>query len=286
MASKTSLLREGCLFYRGLNKQLLHGMLSTFIYSTFMSELFHAILYQPMFNAFVALYNVIPDVGAVIVILTVIIKAILYPLTNASIKAQKSMTDLQPKMEALKKQHKENQQVLAQETMKLYKEHKVNPLGSCLPILIQLPVFIALYLVLRDGLTTTDFNSLYTFVKNPGTIDTTTIGGISLHDPSIILAILAGAAQFVQAKMMVRKQPPKAAGEGGKDENMMAMMNKQMLYMMPVMTVIIGIKLPAGLSLYWFLSTLLTALQQMILFKKDTPPGPTPPGVIEGKVVE
>ncbi len=251
-----------------------------------MGDLFHAILYQPMFNAFVALYNIIPDVGAVILILTIIIKAILYPLTNVSIKAQKSMTELQPKMEALKKQYKDNQQMLAQETMKLYKEHKVNPFGSCLPILIQLPVFIALYLVLRDGLTTTDFNALYPFVQNPGTINTTTIGGISLHDPSIILALLAGVAQFVQAKMMVRKQPPKAAGEAGKDENMMAMMNKQMLYMMPFMTFFIGLKLPAGLSLYWFFSTLLTALQQWILFRKKDGGSTPPPGVIEGKLVE
>ncbi len=240
-----------------------------------------------MFNAFVALYNIIPDVAAVILILTIIIKAILYPLTTASIKAQKSMTELQPKLEALKKQHKDNQQLLAQETMKLYKEHKVNPFGSCLPILIQLPVFIALYMVLRAGLTGNDFNALYSFVQNPGTINTTTIGGISLHDPSPVLALLAGLAQFFQAKMMIGKQPPKApAVDGAKDENMMAMMNKQMLYMMPVMTFFIGLKLPAGLSLYWFFSTLLTALQQWVLFRKKDGGTTPPPGVIEGKLVE
>jgi len=232
-----------------------------------MSHLFQIILYQPIFNFFVGLYNVIPDIGVVILVITVLIKLILYPLTNLSIKAQKSLTELQPKLEDLKKQHKDNQQVLAQETMKLYKEHKVNPFGSCLPILIQLPIFIALYWVMRDGLASNSFNLLYPFVSNPGHINTVTLGIFDLSQKNLILAVLAGAAQFWQAKSMTRKQPPKNAGEGAKDESMMAMMNKQMLYMMPVMTVIISMQLPAGLALYWFLSTLLTGLQEVILFR-------------------
>ena len=110
-----------------------------------MIEFFQTILYIPLFNGFVWLYTVIPDVGIVILIVTVLIKLVLYPLNTSSIKAQRSLQELQPKLDALKKKHKDNQQELAQETMKLYKEHKVNPLGSCLPLLIQLPIFIALY---------------------------------------------------------------------------------------------------------------------------------------------
>lgn len=248
-----------------------------------MREIFQAILYQPIFNGFVGLYDLIPDVGIAILILTIIVKAILYPLTSSSLKSQKALTELQPKMEELKKKHKDNQQMLAQETMKLYKENKVNPLGSCLPILIQLPVFIALYWVLQAGLAGNELTGLYPFIPNPGTINTKTFGLVDLKTPSIILAVLAGAAQYWQARMMIRKQPPKEAGTGGKDESMMAMMNKQMLYMMPVLTVIIGIKLPGGLSLYWLLSTVLTALQQKFLFKKKD--DGAPPGVIEGKIV-
>jgi len=248
-----------------------------------MSQLFHIILYQPIFNFFVGLYNFIPDVGIVILIITILIKIILYPLTNMSIRAQKSLTDLQPKMEALKKLHKDNQQMLAQETMKLYKENKVNPFGSCLPILIQLPIFIALYWVMSNGLASNQFEILYSFVKNPGHINTFTLGLFDLGQKSAILAILAGLAQYWQTKSMVRKQPPKAAGEGGKDESMMAMMNKQMLYMMPVMTVIISWQLPAGLALYWFLSTVLTGLQQMWLFKKKKD---SISNVIEGEIVK
>ncbi len=250
-----------------------------------MSNILQTILYQPMFNAFVALYNLIPDVGVVIILITIIIKLILYPLNKKAIVAQKNMAELQPKMEAIKEQYKGDQQKIAQETMQLYKTNKVNPLGSCLPILIQLPIFIAIYYVLRAGLSNGSFDLLYPFVKNPDTIKTTTLGLLDLAKASYILAILAGAAQFWQAKMMYRKQPPKAAGAGGKDESMMAMMNKQMLYMMPAMTVIIGLSLPGGLSLYWFVSTLLTALQQKVMMRKgeDSPKGGG--NVIEGTIV-
>src|SRR3989344_3484895 len=102
--------------------------------------LFRTVLYQPILNLFIGLYSLIPDAGVAILLLTVLIKLLLYPLTAKSIEAQKSLTELQPKLEEIKKQHAGNQQMIAQETMKIYKEHKVNPFGSCLPILIQLPV--------------------------------------------------------------------------------------------------------------------------------------------------
>lgn len=247
-----------------------------------MSGLFEVLLYQPMFNIFVGLFNVIPDVGIVIVIITVLMKLALYPLTKKSIVAQKSMSELQPKMEELKTKYKDDQQQLAQETMKLYREHKVNPVGSCLPLLIQLPIFLALYWVLRNGLTTTDFSLLYSFIPSPEAINPISLGIFDLSERSIVLALLAGAAQFWQAKMLTNRRPPKNAGDGAKDESMAAMMNKQMLYMMPVLTVFIGIQFPGGLALYWFLSTLLTALQQVVVFrgqKKDKDAN-----VVEGKL--
>ena len=234
-----------------------------------MIGLFNTIVYQPIFNSFVLLYNLIPDVGVVILVITVVIKLLLYPLTASSIKAQKSLSEMQPRLDELKAKFKDDKQALAQETMKMYKEHKVNPLGSCLPILVQLPIFIALYMVLQAGLASNNFDKLYTFVANPVQINTMTLGLFDLKNSSIVLALLAGAAQYFQSKMFIRKKAPKAAGEGAKDENMTAMMNKQMLYFLPVMTAFIGMKMPAGLTLYWFLSTLLTVGQQMILFKES-----------------
>ncbi len=253
-----------------------------------MKALFELILYQPIFNFFVGFYNIFLDVGVVILVLTVLIKLALYPLTKKSIAAQKSLADLQPKMEALKKKYKDDQQAMAKETMALYKEHKVNPLGSCLPILIQLPVFLALYWVLRETLSSTDFSLLYSFVPSPGNINPISFGLFDLSKTSPVLAVLAGGAQYWQAKMMQSRKPPKEAGEGGKDENMMSMMNKQMLYFMPVMTVFIGLSFPGGLALYWFLSTLLTGVQQWVMFRKknkDDGSGKSG-GVIEGTLVD
>lgn len=249
-----------------------------------MLQFFNTILYQPIFNGFVALYNLIPDVGIVILIITIIIKLALYPLTKSSIKSQKALTDLQPKLEEIKNKYKGEQQKIAQETMKMYKDNKVSPFASCLPLLIQMPILIALYYVLQRGLTSDNFEALYPFVTNPVHINTISLGFLDLSKVNYVLPFLAGAAQWWQAKMMMRKQPPKNAGAGAKDESMMAMMNKQMLYFMPALTVIIGFQLPGGLILYWFLSTLLTALQQLVVFKKNGVDKPKDKAVIEGKV--
>jgi len=253
-----------------------------------MKALFTSFIYEPILNLFVGFYSFVGDAGIVILLITIIFQLILYPLNSKSIRAQKALTDLQPKLEKLKKEHKKDQQKLAQETMKLYKEHKVNPFGSCLPILIQIPIFLALFYVFQNVFNGFDVNQLYSFVPYPESIDPITLGIFDLSSRSIILALLAGIAQYVQVKMFSIQRPPRQAGEGGKDEDLAAMMNKQMLYVMPVLTVIIGFQFPAGVTLYWLLRTALAAGQQHILFskdKKDKDTTSTPPDVIEGKVV-
>ena len=126
---------------------------------------------------------------------------------------------------------------------------------------------------------------LYSFVSNPGKLNSIALGFIDMTKANYVLAVLAGAAQFWQAKSMLVKKPPQNSGPGAKDENMMAMMSKQMLYFMPAMTVLIGFSLPAGLTLYWFFSTILTVAQQYILLrKKDSKPSDKG-NIIEGQVV-
>ena len=151
--------------------------------------------------------------------------------------------------------------------MQLYKQEKVNPFSSCLPLLIQLPFLWAVFIVFRDGLSNQALNDIYSFIYNPGTINAISLGFINLAKPNLVLAVLAGAAQFWQAKMMVTKRP-EVKTPGAKDEDMMTIMNKQMLYMMPILTVVIGMTFPGGLALYWLVTTVLTALQQMYLFKQ------------------
>jgi YidC/Oxa1 family membrane protein insertase len=232
--------------------------------------LFNTIFYQPLFNLLVWFYNIIPghDVGVAIVLLTILIKLILYPFSLQAIRAQKSLAELQPKIEELKVKYKDKKEEMSKAMMDLYKEHKVNPLSSCLPILIQLPFLIAVYQVFIHGLSSQGLENLYSFVANPGHINAVSFGILDLSKPNIILAILAGAAQFWQAKMMPRQKPPQKV-PGSKDEGMAAMMNKQMLYFMPAITVFIGATLPGGLTFYWFLTTLLTVFQHHFYLKKD-----------------
>jgi len=236
-----------------------------------MLYLFHVVFYQPIFNLLIFLYNIIPghDLAFAIIILTIIIKLILLPLSKQSIKSQKALQELQPKIEELKKQHGSNKEEMARATMALYKENKVNPFSSCLPLLLQLPFFFAVFQVFRDfNIAGNIEKNIYSFVAKPEAVNVMGFfNTMDLAKPSIPLAVLAGLAQFWQAKMMMTKQPTPPITSDSKDENITAIMNKQMLYMMPALTVFIGITMPGGLSLYWLTITLLTALQQLYVFR-------------------
>lgn len=233
-----------------------------------MLALYHAVLYQPILNLMVGLYDLLfSDFGLAILALTILVRGALWPLTHKTLANQKAMLEIQPKIKEVQEKYKDNKEEQAKAMMAIYKEHKVSPLTSCLPLLIQLPLFIALYQVLSAGLKSENLSALYSFVPNPGTISTMSLGFLDLSQPSIVIAVLAAAAQFLQAKMMSRKDPP-VHGEASKDEDTMAIMNKQMLYMMPAMTLFIGWKLPAGLTLYWLFTNLAMVLQQKIAFSK------------------
>lgn len=236
-----------------------------------MIKLFNILLYQPLLNLLVFLYNILPghDLGLAIIILTIIIRLILWPLSQQSIRAQKSLQDLQPKLKVLQEKYKNDKQKLALATMELYRENKINPFTSFIPILIQLPILIAVYQVFWKGLKTTEL-VLYSFIHNPGQLNTLAFGFLNLAKPNLVLAIITGLAQYWQTKMLVKKKPPQefVKKNGAKDENMMTIMNKQMSIMMPAFTIFIGMTLPSGLMLYWLVGLLLTILQQKITFKK------------------
>lgn len=234
------------------------------------TTIFTTVFEQPLLNLLVFFYNSIPgtDIGIAIILVTVVLKLVLYPFSLQSIKSQKALQDLQPKLKALQDELKNDKEKLARATMELYAKEKVSPFSSCLPLLIQFPFLIALYQVLRFGLASQKLELLYPFVSNPGTIDPTFLGLINLAAVSIPLAIIAGAAQFWQTKMLSTTRPP-VQTQGSKDEDTMTRMNKQMTYIMPVMTVVIGASLPGGLALYWLVTNLLTVAQQRYFFKKN-----------------
>ncbi len=253
-----------------------------------MGNFFTTFFYQPIFNLLIFIYNNLSfhDLGISIVILIVIIKGILWPLSRKSIKSQKELQDLQPKLDALKVKYKDDKVGLSQATMDIYKENKVNPFSSCLPLLIQFPFLIAVFRVFRDKINE-NLDLVYSFISKPETVNMISFGFLDLSKPNIYLAVLAGLAQFWQSKMMMAKKP-EIKTEGAKDENMAAVMSKQMMYFMPVITVFIGVSLPGGLTLYWFFFTLLTVAQQLLTFNKQNKKNleSNTKKIIEGEIVK
>ncbi|MFH0852074.1 MAG: YidC/Oxa1 family membrane protein insertase [bacterium] len=226
--------------------------------------LYNEILFRPLFNGLIFLYNVIPghDFGVAIIVLTVITRFILYPLNQRAIRSQKEMQAIQPKVKEVQQKFKDDRGKQGQALMALYKEHKINPASGCLPLLVQFPLLIALLSVFRNGLNPDKLNELYRFVARPDVLNHMFLGLIDLSKANIFLAILAGIAQFIQSRMMT----PKSNASGGQD--FASMMNKQMLYIFPALTVFIAASLPAGLSIYWVAMTIFGIVQQYFVLRK------------------
>jgi len=236
-----------------------------------LTSLFNEILYRPLFNALVYLYNIIPgnDFGLAIILLTLLIIIILSPLSYKMIKSRQELSELQPKIKEIQNKYKGKKEEQTRELMKLYKEHKVNPLSGCFPILIQFPILIALYRVLLNVLQPESLSALYSFVKNPIFIDPLFFGIVDLSIASPILAVLAGASQFIYTKVSMKYSAPApqpTIKKGGLD--IQKTMGKQMTFIAPVMILIFGLRLPAGLTLYWLMYSLLASGRDYFLFKR------------------
>lgn len=237
-------------------------------------QLYQAVLYQPLFNFLIFLYNSIPgkDIGVAIIILTIVIRFLLWPLFGFAIKSQRALQLLQPKVEEIKKKYNNDKEKMAPALVELYAKEKINPTASCLPLIIQLPILIAVYHVFKNGLANGGFEVLYPFVSNPSHINTMAFGFIDLAVPSWPLAIAAAVAQFVQTWMMMKKITPVKKENNDNDPTAIAQqLSRQMTYIMPLMTAWIGSKLPGGLALYWLVMTLVSAIQQLVLMKKMPP---------------
>lgn len=225
------------------------------------SYLFNEIFYRPLFNGLIFLYNIVPghDLGVSIIILTILIRLILWPLTSKSIKSQKALTKIQPQIEEIKKKFKNNKEAQAKALMGLYSENKISPLAGFLPLVIQIPIIIALWQVFLNSLNL-DLNSLYSFVPAPTQVQSIFLGLVDLSHKSVVLAVLAGVLQYFQTKMIMPPSSTKPAGASDFSQ----IMSKQMLYFGPILSMIIFGTLPAALPLYWIVVTLLTLLQQYL----------------------
>ena len=204
---------------------------------------------------FIAAYQYVPNYGWIIVLFAVAIKIIVYPLTHKTYESAAKMQELQPKIAALRDKYKNDNQRLSRETMKLYKEEGVNPLGGCLPLLLQMPIFISLYNLF--GKTIELRQAPFTlWIQDLSLPDELLIGGFGLH----VLPLLMAVSMLIQQKMTM-KDPKQAV----------------LVYMMPVLMIFIFWSMSSGLVLYWTIFNVLTIGQQLLVnhFKREAAPSST-----------
>jgi YidC/Oxa1 family membrane protein insertase len=226
-----------------------------------MAHFFNTILIYPLLNLLVFTYHYIPDIGVVIILLTLLVRLVLLPSFHKSLKHQKALADLQPKMDEIKERYKDDKEQQARATMELYKIHKVNPISSCLPLLIQLPILIALYQVFIRSLNGQHLAGIYSFVPTPTSISPMFFGILNLSHANIVMAAIAALLQYWQARLML----PKSKTQDGTAK----MMQYQTLYLLPAVTLFIGFRLPASLPLYWIVTTLFGIAQQYYIIRKE-----------------
>lgn len=234
-------------------------------------EFFKTILYEPLFNLLVFFAWLVPghSIGWAIILLTLLVKAILWVPSAKAIRSPLQMRQYQDEIKELQERHKGDRAAQSQALMAFYKEKGINPLSGCLPLLIQLPVVFILYRVFIVGLGDLRPDLLYSFTPHLETINTHFFG-INLASPDrVVMPIIAALLQFAQSRHMMLLNPP---SKDSKDPA--AAMQKQMIYLFPVMTYFIALSLPAGLALYWAANALFSIGQQEVLRRNFKPTKP------------
>lgn len=225
--------------------------------------MYHNFIYQPILNSLLWLYQVTgQNLGLAIILLTLVVRGILIPFTLPQLKSAKKMADLKPELDALKKKHGHDAKLFQQKQLEFYKTHNVNPAAGCLPFIAQFVVLIALYQVFMNTLGGNgmgEINSLFLFWD------------LKSKDTTFVLPVLAGLLQFVTSLAIlpaVENQPEKRPGTAEQKQDVAEMattMQQQMVFMMPIMTIIFSLQFPSGLALYWVITTAFSLAQQLIV---------------------
>src|SRR3972149_5962307 len=250
-----------------------------------MFEIFNTLFTNPIVNLLVGLYQLLNSIGVpfafgfAIILLTVVIRLILYPFTAAQIKSAYKMQKIAPLMKNVRERYKNDKKKQQEETMRIYREHKINPAAGCLPLLIQMPIIFGLYQVLimavsinsNDGLSKLNNVIYFDFLKLSTVWDTMFLGVPLGATPSklwaaapylVLIPVLTGVLQFLLSKMMTSDIPQVP---GTKEDDFQAAFQKQSLFIFPVMIGFFSFTLPVGLSLYWNTFTIFGILQQYLL---------------------
>ena len=225
--------------------------------------MFQTIFFDPLFNGLVALYNTVAfhDLGLAIIFLTLIIRIIFLPLFYKSAKNQILIQRLQPEIQKIQHDHKDNKEKQAQAMMELYKKHQVNPFSGFLMLLVQLPVLIAIYQVFLQEFSPAVMGRLYSFVTSPTEFNTLFLGLLDLEKRSILMVGLAAIMQYLQGKLSL------PAAEKGREPSPAEKIGRQMVFIGPVLTIVILSNLPAAVGLYWLITSVFSVVQQIYINK-------------------
>jgi YidC/Oxa1 family membrane protein insertase len=228
------------------------------------STIFHTFFYNPIYNVLVALVAVIPgsDVGIAIIILTVLIRLVLLPLSLSAARTQRAMKILEPKLKELKETHKGDKEKEALETLAMYREAQVNPFASIVTVLVQIPVLLALYFVfLYEPFTTVNTARLYAFTPLPENISLEFLGLLSVMGKSLVLAIGAGLTQYLQAVLALAgtMKPPDTPGMQGDFQRILGL---QLKYVFPFLIATISYTTSGAVALYFITTNLAGAAQE------------------------
>ena len=196
---------------------------------------------RPLLYVLKFFYSFVGNYGLAIILLTIIIKALFWPLTQKSYTSMKAMQKLQPEMQKLRERFKNDRERMNREVMELYKKNRVNPLGGCLPMVVQIPVFFALYRVLLSSIELRHAPFVFWLTD------------LSAKDPYYITPLIMGGTMFIQQKMTPSSMDPKQA---------------KLFMLMPVVFTFLFLNFPSGLVIYWLVNNLLTILQQYFINKK------------------
>lgn len=231
------------------------------------STAFHAGIYVPLYNGLVYLIDVIPahDVGIAVILLTIAVRIILFPVSRAAVRTQKAMKEIGPQVEALKAKYKDKQEEQAKAIFALYKEHNIRPFSSFFLVLLQLPILIGLYWVFyKGGLPMVHPESLYSFVKVPEAVNMKFLGFFDIGSRSVILAALAGVTQLIYARLSMGARKVALESEASFSADMAKSFDLQARYMLPIMIAGIAYTVSAAVPLYWVTSNAFMIVQELL----------------------
>lgn len=232
--------------------------------------LFGTLITTPLYNGIVFLMQLIPwaDLGLAVIFFTIIIRFILFPLAQASLRTQIIAQKIQPDIDALREQYKKDPTQQAAKIMEVYRENKINPFASIFFLIIQIPIIFGLYFMfLRSGLPSIDPNFLYSFVTGPVEVKHLFLGFIDVTVRSIPIAIVAGVTQFIQARL-IKMGGSTTQKKGTFGADFMKGMQFQMKYVFPIIITFVAAALPASVALYWATSNTFSIFQEAIIRKK------------------